>query len=99
MEILQKLNSPVMYLICGTIVLFAAVICVLFGIRAYRAGLRIGMDPVKLKRTITASVTFAVLPSIGILLGVIGILGEYLARVYTEIKGRPVYIISETNTK
>ena len=26
MEILQKLNSPVMYLICGTIVLFAAVI-------------------------------------------------------------------------
>ncbi|MBR2413793.1 MAG: glycosyltransferase family 2 protein [Clostridia bacterium] len=36
---------------------------------------------------------------VGILLGVIGILGEYLARVYTEIKGRPVYIISETNTK
>lgn len=36
---------------------------------------------------------------VGIILGVIGILGEYLARVYTEIKGRPVYIISETNTK
>lgn len=76
MEILQKLNSPVMYLICGTIVLFAAVICVLFGIRAYRAGLKIGMDPVKLKRTITASVTFAVLPSIGILLGVIALSGS-----------------------
>ena len=36
---------------------------------------------------------------VGIILGVLGILGEYLARVYTEIKGRPVYIISETNTK
>ncbi len=36
---------------------------------------------------------------VGIILGVIGILGEYLARVYTEIKGRPVYIISETNIK
>ncbi len=36
---------------------------------------------------------------VGIVLAVIGILGEYLARVYTEIKGRPVYIISETNTK
>lgn len=35
---------------------------------------------------------------VGILLAVIGILGEYLARVYTEIKGRPVYIVSETNT-
>ena len=28
----------------------------------------------------------------------IGILGEYLARVYTETKGRPKYIVSETNT-
>ena len=36
---------------------------------------------------------------VGILLAVIGILGEYLARVYTEVKSRPVYIISETNTK
>ena len=36
---------------------------------------------------------------VGVVLAVIGILGEYLARVYTEIKGRPVYIISETNTQ
>ncbi|MBR3768416.1 MAG: glycosyltransferase family 2 protein [Clostridia bacterium] len=30
---------------------------------------------------------------------VIGILGEYLARVYTETKDRPKYIISQTNTQ
>lgn len=29
----------------------------------------------------------------------IGILGEYLARVYTETKDRPKYIISQTNTQ
>ena len=40
-------------------------------------------------------VLFAV---VGVILAVIGILGEYLARVYTEIKGRPVFIISESNT-
>ena len=29
----------------------------------------------------------------------IGIIGEYLARVYTEIKDRPKYIIAQTNTQ
>ena len=34
----------------------------------------------------------------GVLLMFIGVLGEYLARVYTEAKDRPVYIVSQTNT-
>lgn len=29
----------------------------------------------------------------------IGILGEYTSRAYTEVKGRPQYIISQTNTR
>lgn len=76
MEILSKLNSPVMYLICGGIVAFVALICVIFMVRAYRSGLAIGMDKTKLKRTITASATFAILPSVGILLGVIALSGS-----------------------
>lgn len=28
----------------------------------------------------------------------VGIAGEYLARVYTEVKGRPKYIVAQTNT-
>ena len=73
---LAKLNSPVMYLICGGIVLFVAVICVVFAVRAYRAGKAIGMDVSKMKRTIVASATFAVIPSVGILLGVIALSGS-----------------------
>ncbi len=76
MSILSKLNSPTMYLICGAIVLFVAIVCVFFMVRAYRAGLAIGMDKTKMKRTITASATFAVLPSVGILLGVIALSGS-----------------------
>lgn len=72
---LNKLNSPVMYLICGTIILFVACVCVFFMIRAYRAGIAIGMDKRKLKTTITSSATFAILPSVGILLGVIALSG------------------------
>ncbi len=33
-----------------------------------------------------------------VLLMFVGVLGEYLARVYTEAKDRPVYIVSQTNT-
>ena len=73
---ISHLNSVPLYLICGTIVAFVAAVCVVFMVRAYRAGIRIGMDPVKLKRTLTSSVTFSILPSIGILLGVIALSGS-----------------------
>ena len=76
MELLSKLNSPVIYLICGSIVLAVALACVVFALRAYRAGKAIGMDVTKMKRTIVASATFAVLPSVGILLGVIALSGS-----------------------
>ena len=73
---IQQLNSPVLYLICGVIVLFVALVCVFFAVRAYRAGKAIGIDEGKLKQTIVASVTFAILPSVGILLGVIALSGS-----------------------
>ena len=76
MEMLAKLNSPTMYLICGAVVLFVAIVSVFFMIRAYKAGLAVGMDKTKMKRTITASATFAILPSVGILLGVIALSGS-----------------------
>ena len=76
MDILSQLNSPVMYLICGGIIFFVALVCVFFMVRAYRAGAAIGMDKTKMKRTITASATFAALPSVGILLGVIALSGS-----------------------
>ena len=76
MELLSKLNSPVLYLICGGIILFVAVICLIFAVRAYRMGKALGIDTGKMKRVITASATFAVLPSVGILLGVIALSGS-----------------------
>lgn len=74
-NILDQLNSTPLYLICGAIVLFVAGFSIFFMIRAYRAGVAMGMDKVKLKRTITSSVTFTILPSISILLGVIALSG------------------------
>ena len=65
-----------MYLICGGIVAFVAIVCVVFLVRAYRAGKAIGMDVTKMKRVIVSSATFSALPSIGILIGVIALSGS-----------------------
>lgn len=76
MGIISELNSPIMYLIVGVVVAFVALVCVVFMVRAYKAGIEIGMDKYKLKQTITSSATFAILPSVGILLGVIALAGS-----------------------
>ncbi|MCR5755069.1 MAG: DUF5058 family protein [Acetatifactor sp.] len=73
---LESLNSPVIYLICGGIILFVFVLCVILLIRSYCAGIKLGMDKRKLTRVIASSATFSIFPSIGILLGVIALSGN-----------------------
>jgi hypothetical protein len=75
LEVYNQLSSPVMYLICGGIILFVAVVCVVFAVRAWRAGKAIGMDTAVLRRVVTSSASFSVLPAVGILLGVIALSG------------------------
>ena len=76
MSVLEQLNGGGVYLICGSIVAFIAVVCVIFMIRAWRAGKALGMDVTRMKRAVTASATFSVLPSVGILLGVLALSGS-----------------------
>jgi len=75
MNILDQLSSAPLYFICGGVILFVALLSVFFLVRAYRAGIAVGIDRVKLRRAITSSATFSVLPSISILLGVIALSG------------------------
>ena len=44
-----------------------------------------------------ALVLFAILFVGGLILISLGIAGEYLARIYTEVKDRPKYLIAKTN--
>ncbi len=75
MSVIRQLSSPGIYLICGTIVAFVAVVCVVFAVRAWRAGVALGMDRAVLRRVVKFSASFSVLPAIGILLGVIALSG------------------------
>jgi len=76
MNILSQLNSAPVFLVCGGIIAFVALVCVVFLVRAYRAGVAIGLDRAKMKRAIISSATFSALPSVGILLGVIALSGS-----------------------
>lgn len=75
MSILSQLNSVPIYIICGVVVLFVIAMSIFFLVRAWRAGIAIGMDRAKLRRVVTSSCTFTLLPSISILLGVIALSG------------------------
>ena len=76
MTVLSQMNSLPVYLLCGAIVLFVLAMSIFFMVRAWRAGIAIGMDKTKLRRAVTSSVTFTLLPSISILLGVIALSGS-----------------------
>lgn len=74
-QYLSSVNSATFYTLVAGILGFITIMCFVFLVKSYKAGVAIGMDPKVLKKTITASATFTLLPSISILLGVIALSG------------------------
>lgn len=74
-DYIQSVNSGVLYLMVAVILLIMTIMCLVFLVKSYRAGVAIGMDKKQLKKAITSSATFTLLPSISILLGVIALSG------------------------
>ena len=75
-EYLKQVNSLPFYLIVGGVLLFILIMCVVFLVKSYRAGIAIGMDKKVMRRAIMSSATFSVLPAVSILLGVIALSGS-----------------------
>ena len=72
---LASVNSSALYIITALVLCFITLMCFVFLIKSYKARIQIGMDKKVLKKVITASTTFTLLPSISILLGVIALSG------------------------
>ena len=75
-EYLQTVNSPQLYAIVAIVLAAMTAVCAVFLVKSWRSGVKLGMDKKLLLRTITASATFTLLPSISILLGVIALSGS-----------------------
>lgn len=73
---LEIANSKTMYLISAIIILSVIMVCIVFFTKAYKEGLKIGMKKEDLKKVIMSSAVFTVIPSVGILLGVITLSGS-----------------------
>ena len=76
MDYLASANAGMFYLIVGLVLAFVTVMCFVFLIKSYKAGIELGMDKKELKKVITSSATFTLLPSISILLGVVALSGS-----------------------
>lgn len=72
---LNSVNAGYFYLIVALVLAFVVAMCVIFLVKSYKAGIKLGMDKKVLKKTIMSSATFTLLPSISILLGVIALSG------------------------
>lgn len=72
---LSSVNAGYFYGIVAVVLTFIMAMCLVFCVKSYRAGVAIGMEEKALKKVITSSMTFTLLPSISILLGVIALSG------------------------
>ena len=75
-QYLSNVNAGIIYLLVALVLAFIVVMCVVFLVKSYRAGIKLGMDKKVLRKTIASSATFTLLPSISILLGVIALSGS-----------------------
>ena len=74
-EYLKQVNGGALYLIVALVLAYITVMCLVFLLKSYRAGIKLGMDKKVLNKTILSSATFTLLPSVSILLGVVALSG------------------------
>ena len=93
-EYLSIANSPIMFLVCGIVILYVLGQSVLFMVRAWRHGKEIGLSAQTMKSTITGSALFSIVPSIPILIILVmlmSVLGKYFPWLRLSVIGSSSY--------
>ncbi len=74
-DLLKLFNMPVLYAIVALALVSISAMCVVFMVKSWRAGIKMGMERAALKKAVVSSATFTILPAISILLGVVALSG------------------------
>lgn len=69
-------DSPLIYGLYGAVVVFVVAMSLYYIVRSLRRAKALKMDMGKIKKVITTSVTFSILPAIGIGIGVVTLIGS-----------------------
>lgn len=70
------LDDPIMYVLYGIVLAFIIALAVFYLVTSILRAKKLGMDMVKVKKVITSSVSFTILPAIGIALGIVTLVGS-----------------------
>jgi len=71
-----RLDDPIMYVLYGVVLAFIVALSVFYLVTSLLRAKKLNMDMIKLKKVITSSISFSVLPAIGIALGVVTLVGS-----------------------
>ncbi|MEG1529592.1 MAG: DUF5058 family protein [Clostridia bacterium] len=69
-----SLDSPIMYILYSVLLVFVVCECSYYMAKSIKRAKQIGVETSKIKKVITTSITFSILPSIGIAIGVVSLI-------------------------
>lgn len=88
------LDDPIMYVLYGIVLAFIIALCLYYMLSAIKRAKELGIDKAKIKKVISTSASFSVLPGLGIALGVVilaGTLGIAFPAIRLSVVGSLQY--------
>lgn len=71
-----RLDDPIMYVLYAIVLAFIVGLAVFYLVTSLMRAKKLGMDMLKIKKVITSSISFSILPAIGIALGIVTLVGS-----------------------
>lgn len=69
------LDDPIMFVLYGVVLAFVVALCLFYIISALKRAKQLGIESTKIKKVVSSSIAFSVLPGLGIALGVVTLVG------------------------